>query len=122
MANQNRVVGQCRIKVDGDILETDGQSTLEIGGAKREPVMGDYQAGSFRESTEPAKLEVSILLKAGTSLSAIRSIDNATCTIETDTGQTWIVRNAYCAEVISFASSEGKAKIVFQGPPAEELL
>ncbi len=121
MANPNRVAGQARLKVDGQIFETDGQSTLSLGGPVRTAVKGDYQAGAFSEATEEARVEMSILLKAGTSLSYIRSIDNGTVTLETDVGQTWLVRNAYCAEAISFATSEGKARVVFMGPPAEEL-
>lgn len=122
MANPNRVTGQVKVKVDGDILESDGGSTLELGGPKREAVVGDYQASGFRESVEPSKLTVNLLVKARTSLTALRAIDNATVTMEADTGQTFIVRNAYVAEVISLNTGEGKASLVFQGPPAEELL
>lgn len=118
----NQVVGQVKVKVDGEIYETDGSSSLEIGGATREAVTGDYQAGAFKEATSPAKCETSILYKAGVSLSAIRAISNATLTMECDTGAVWIMRNAYVADVISFSSSDGKAKIVFQGPPAEEMV
>lgn len=122
MANPNRVAGQAKVKVDGGILETDGSSTLDLGGPVREAVEGDYQAGAFRESTAPSKLDCSILLKGGTRLSQLRTIDNATLTLETDVGQTWVVRNAYVAEVISFNTADGKAKVVFQGPPAEEMV
>ena len=121
MANKNKVAGQSKIKVDGDLLDTDGTSTLELGGTKRDPVAGDYQAGSFRESTEPSKAECTILVKAGTRLVDLQRIDNATFTLDTDTGQTFIIRNAYVAEVISFNASEGKAKLTFMGPPAEEM-
>lgn len=121
MANKNRVAGQARVKVDGDLLDTDGTTSIELGGPKRESVTGDYQAGAFRQSEEPSKVEATILVKGGTSLASLRGIDNATVTLETDTGQTFIVRNAYVADVISFNTSEGKAKVVFQGPPAEEM-
>ena len=121
MANRNQVVGQVRIKADGDVLPTSGESTLTIGGPSRENVPGDYEAGSFKEMTAPARCEVSLLNKAGLSLSSIRAIDNATITLETDTGKTWIMRNAYCADVISFGQ-DGKAQCVFEGPPAEEML
>ena len=42
-------------------------------------------------------------------------------TLETDTGATWIMRNAYSSEPPSFGQ-DGKAKVMFEGPPAEELL
>lgn len=121
MANKNQVVGQARIKADGDTLDTDGDSTLELGGPKRDPVTGDFQAGAFSQKTEPSKLTTKILVKEGTSLTALREIDNATITFQTDVGHTYIIRNAYVAEVISLSTSDGKADVVFQGPPAEEL-
>ncbi|HEX7821042.1 MAG TPA: phage tail tube protein [Sphingobium sp.] len=121
MANPNRVVGQCKVKVDSQQYETDGTTTMEIGGPAREGVKGDYQAGAFKESTEMSKVELNLLYKGRLSLAAIRKIDNATLTVETDTGNVWIVRNAYVAEIISFDGGSGKAKVVFQGPPAEEM-
>jgi len=121
MANPNQIVGQVKVKVDGTSYPTSGESTLDIGGTVRESVVGDYEAGAFKESTAPSKLETTILLKSGVSLSDLRKIDNATCTLETDTGAVWIIRNAYVADAISFGQ-DGKAKVVFQGPPAEEMV
>jgi hypothetical protein len=116
-----RVVGQAKVKIDGDLLDTDGATTLDVGGPMREPVTGDYQAGGFREKTEPSKLEMSLLVKERLRLSDIRAMTDVTITVEYDTGQTWIIRNGYSAEVPSINTSEGKAKVVFQGPPAEEI-
>lgn len=120
---KNRVVGQARVTVSSlGLLDTDGQTTIEIGGPKRDAVQGDYQAGSWRETTEPSKIECSILVKENTSLSAVRAVEDDTITVEFDTGQTFIVRNGYSSEVPSVATNDGKAKIVFGGPPAEEML
>jgi Phage tail tube protein len=120
MAN-NQVAGQARVKIDSALLETDGQTKLEIGGPKREPVMGDYQAGSFRQSTEPSKIEVSVLYKEQTDLAAFRSITDATITIEYDTGAVWVIRGGYYSEVASINQQDGKASLVFMGQPAESL-
>lgn len=122
MANPQRVTGQVRIRIDGELYPTDGESSMEIGGPVREAVAGDYEAGAFKEMTAPAKCETSLLYKGGVMLGAIRAIDNATLTLETDTGHTWIMRNAYVAEVISFSGSDGKARVVFQSGPAEQML
>lgn len=121
MSNPNRVVGQLKITVDGTAYPTSGEATLDIGGPVREAVAGDFEAGAFKETTAPSKTEVTILYKAGISLSALRAIDNATLTLQADTGATWIVRNAYVADAISFGQ-DGKAKVTFGGPPAEEML
>ena len=121
MSNRNQVVGQVKVKIDGATYATSGESSMEIGGPVREPVPGDFDAGSFKQTTAPAKCEVTLLYKNGTSLGALRSIDNATVLLEADNGVTWIMRNAYCADVISW-QQDGKAKVVFQGPPAEEMI
>lgn len=121
MANPNRVTGQATVIVDGTTLATSGETSLEIGGPVRESVAGDYEAGAFKESTKESKVDVTLLYKKGVSLSGLRAIENATVIVELDTGISWIVRNAYVADVISFGQ-DGKAKLTFQGPPAEEML
>jgi len=121
MANPNRVVGQCKVTIDGQLLDTDGETEMDIGGAMREVVKGDNQAGAFRESTEASKTTTKLLFKGGLSLTALRAIDNATLTNKLDIGRTFVVRNAYVAEVISFSTSDGKATVVWGGPPAEEV-
>ena len=120
MANPNQVVGQVKIKVDGGYLPTAKEATMEIGGVTREPVPGDHDASAFTESEAPAKCDVTLLYKKGVSLAALREIKNATITLETDIGVTWIMRNAYYSEGGSFGQ-DGKAKATFQGPAAEEM-
>lgn len=121
MSNPNRVVGQIKLTVDGTAYSTSGEATLDIGGPVREAVAGDFEAGAFKETTAASKCEATLLLKQGVSLSELRKIENATITVQTDIGTTWIVRNAYTADAISFGQ-DGKAKVVFGGPPAEEML
>ena len=118
---KNQVTGQARIKISGDLLDSDGSATLEVGGVKRESVTGDYSAGAFKESTEPSKLEVTVLNKGDTQLASYRKITSETITVEFDNGQSWLIAGGYCADTISINQSEGKAKLVFMGEPAEQL-
>lgn len=120
MANQNKVWGQTKIRVDGLELDTEGKSSLELGGIKRDEVEADNRAGFFSESTKSSKIECNVLVTAGVSLAFLASINDATATMEADTGQTYVINHAYSAEVISV--SEGKAKLVLMGPPAEEMI
>ncbi|VWX62596.1 phage tail tube protein [Sphingorhabdus sp. 109] len=121
MANNNQVFGQATIKADGILLDTDKGATLDVGGTGRESVEGDYNAGGFQESTKPSKLDCTVFVKPGTSVTALASIDNATITLTADTGQTWMIRGAYCSEPPVINQSDGKATLSFMGPPAEEL-
>jgi len=121
MANRNQVVGQVTIEIDGERMPTSGESNLQIGGAQRENVPGDYNAGSFMERTVPARCTVGLLHRDGVSIASMRSIDNATLIMKADTGQTWVMRGAYFVEASEF-SQDGKASVIFEGQPAEELL
>ena len=121
MANRNQVLGQVTIEVDGERLPTSGESTLQIGGPQRENVPGDFDAGSFMERTVPSRCTVALLHRDGVSLAAMRVIDNATLVMKADTGKTWVVRGAYFVEAGEFGQ-DGKASVIFEGQPAEELL
>ncbi|MEL7784057.1 phage tail tube protein [Citromicrobium bathyomarinum] len=121
MANRNQVVGQVIVEVDGERYPTSGDSSMQIGGKQRENVPGDYEAGSFMEKTVPSRTTVGLLHKDGVSLTAMQNIDNGTLTLRSDTGKTWVVRSAYFVEASDF-SQDGKAQVVFEGQPAEELL
>lgn len=121
MANRNQVAGQVTIEVDGERMHTSGESTMQIGGIQRENVAGDYDAGSYMEKTVPARCTFGLLRKEGVSLTALRAIDNATLIHRADNGQTYVMRNAYFVEASDF-SQDGKAQVIFEGPPAEELL
>lgn len=121
MANPNQLIGQVKIKVDGETLGSKPGATLEIGGANRTAQPGDHDASAFSVETMPSKVTATLLMKRGVSLTAIRDMDNVTITFEADNGKTWIIRNAYSADApVLTAGGEG-ANVVFQGPPAEEL-
>lgn len=120
MASTNKVWGQTRVSVDGLYLQTEGKNTFDIGGVERTSVDGDNRAGFFNEKTAPSQVEVSILMTGDVSLAALQAIDDATVVHECDTGQVYIIRHAYVSGKIS--ASDGKAKVTFMGPPAEEEL
>lgn len=121
MTNPNQVIGQARIRVDADTLETKSGATLELGGPVRTAQRGDYQAGAFSAEETESKLTCTILVKRNVRITDFRNIDNATITFQADTGQTYIIRNAYVADGISLTTGGDGAALVFQGPPAEEL-
>ncbi len=120
MGNPNKLWGQTTITADGAQLPTEGKSSIEVGGPVRTAVEADNKAGFFTTATKPSKVECTVLIGAGTSLVALQAIENATIVFECDTGQTYIISNAYVADAVS--GSEGKAKVTLQGPPAEEEL
>lgn len=119
MANPRKVWGQSRIRVNGAELDTEGKSSLEIGGTVRSSVEADNKAGFFSEATMPSKLTCNVLVTPSVRLDAMRKWDDVTVTMIADTGQTYLINHAYTADMISV--SEGKAQLVLQGPAAEEV-
>lgn len=110
------------IKADGAMLQTLPGAKLDLGGRERTPVMGSGSIHGYSETTKPAVLTCEVSLMQGTSLSALRDITNATVTYEADTGQTYVVRNAFVAKTLTVTEGEGgKVTLEFQGEPAEEM-
>lgn len=114
--------GRATVRVDGKVYDTEKGSTLDPGGVKREARPGSNTTGGFTEELVPSKLEATVLFGEGDSIAEINKIAGATITFECDTGQTYIVRDGYSAEPVQLTGGEGKAKVVFMGSAAEELL
>jgi len=121
MANPNRVVGRAKVKIDGVLQPTAGDTVLTPGGPMREGVEGDYEAGAFRESTKPSKVEFSILAKASFDPIAFGRHEDVTVDIEYDTGQHFVIRHAWAEMAPDMTSADGKAKCSLMGAAAEKV-
>jgi hypothetical protein len=121
MANPNQVAGRAKVKIDGALLPTAGDTTLDLGGDGREGVEGDYEAGAFKVSTKQAKLETTILSKGSISAAAIGKMSDVTLSVEFDNGKSYVIRHAWSEGPPQMTTSDGKMKPVFYGPPAEEV-
>lgn len=115
-------LGKAYIKIDGDLLETNSGAKIDLGGTVRTSVVGNNSVHGFSESIKESSLECEISVGPETSLDALRNIEDATITFEADTGQTWIIRNAWLTEPPAVGDGEGgKVALKFAGPPAEEM-
>ena len=111
------------IKVDGTLLRTMPGAKINVGGRKRDPVIGADSVHGYSETVVPATLECEISLTQGFSLDQLRNITDATVTYEADTGQTWVIREAFVTETLEVNGGEGgKVPLKFAGQPAEEML
>lgn len=110
------------IKTDGALLETMPGAKLDMGGNERTPVEGGNAMLGYSEKIKPGMLTCEIVLKQGTSLAKLSKIVDATITYEADTGQTYVIRHAYCAKTLSVTAGDGgKVALEFCGDPAEEM-
>lgn len=110
------------IKTDGAMLATLPGAKLDIGGKERAAVVGATSIHGYSETIKPSVLTCEISLQQGISLEKLRNITAATVTYEADTGQTYVMRNAFVAKTLSVTAGEGgKVALEFSGDPAEEM-
>lgn len=116
----SQLLGRAYIKVDGDLLRSNTGAKIDLGGVMRGAVVGN-QVHGYSESVKEATVECEISLAKGDNLEKIRNIADATVTFECDTGQTYIVRQAFLTEPPVVTEGEGgKIALKFAGQPAEE--
>ena len=118
----NKVMGRAQIKVNGTMLESMPGAVLDPGGVARTTVVAANSIAGFTEQLRQSKLEIEIAYKAKTSLKEIGGWDDVTVTFEADTGQTYVISHGWNTEPSAITDNEGKAKIVIEGPPAEEMM
>lgn len=115
-------LGIAYIKADGELLESMPDAKINIGGVTREPVNGGNAVLGYSEKVVHAEVECEIAVSPSTSLVTIAGWKDITVTFECDTGQVYIVRNAWLVEPPAATASEGgKVPLKFAGPPADEM-
>lgn len=117
-----RLLGKALIKANGGVLATLPGAKLDPGGKVRTTVVGANGVLGFTESYRQSKLECEIGFGVGTSLKEIIDWDDITSSFECDTGQTYVISHGWCTEPPVITDNEGKAPVVIEGPPAEEMM
>lgn len=110
------------ISVDGQLLPTLPGAKIDLGGRERAAVTGDNAILGYSEKIKPAMLECEVSLGEGMSLAQWARVTQSTITYEADTGQTYMIRDAFLTEPPSLASGDGgKVSLKFSGHPAQEM-
>lgn len=115
-------LGKAYIKHDGNLLETNPGASIDIGGVTRTTVMGNNSVLGFAEQPKQSVVSCQISLGAQTSLEQLRALSGVTITFECDTGQTYVVRDAWLVNPpVATDGAGGAIPLQFEGPPAEEM-
>jgi len=115
-------LGKAFIKWDGKLLESMPDAKISLGGVERNPVIGANNVHGFSEKIKESTLECEISVSTETSLDELANIADATITFECDTGQTYVMRNAFLTEPPQATAGDGgKVPLKFAGPKAEEM-
>jgi hypothetical protein len=114
-------LGRATIRVNGEVIETAKGASLDLGGVKRNSVVVGRVVG-FAEETVPAVLECETALRPGMSLETLRNATGAVVIFECDTGQRYVMNDAYITETPTMKDGEGgNVTLKFEGPGAVEV-
>jgi uncharacterized repeat protein (TIGR04076 family) len=117
----SRYVGRVAIRVNGITLDSRPGAIINLGGTQRNAVVNDINMG-FSEENKPSQIDCEVSIKEGDSFDFLRNMTEATCVFECDTGQQYVVRNAYTANPLELSGNEGgRVKLSIMGEPAEEV-
>lgn len=117
-----QVLGRATIRVDGQAYQTKPGASVQLGGTMRTPVSTHFGT-NFAEQHSPAVVTLTIDLVRGLSLQALRDATDVVIQFEADTGQTYVVREAFLSNEPTVTDGEGGAiELQFTGQPAEEVL
>lgn len=115
-------LGQATIRWDGNLIETNKGASLDLGGEKRNPIVTGRKVG-FAVETVPAAIECETSLEVGMTLDTIRKMTGAVVTYECDTGQRYIIRDAFVTDTVTLKDGDGgNVAIKISGTAAEEVL
>ena len=94
MAN-NCVAGEAFVKVDGRQLSVRGTLTISPNTKTREPIAGLDGPHGFTSTSRLPYIEIEITNRPQFPLTDLADITDATITAELETGEVWVLRNAF---------------------------
>ncbi len=112
----SQVTGIIKIYVNGKMLRTKPGAKLKMGGKKREMQSGHSVYG-FTEEVVPSELDCTIAHMSDTDCVEMSGLTEQTLKVETDTGHTYLVKDACTTEPCELASG-GDMSLKMMGQPA----
>jgi len=112
-----KLFGRAFIRVNGMTTASLPGGSIDLGGFERTPVVGDFGFLGYTEKPMHGEIECDIAVDATTDLVALGKTVGATVTFESDSGQVYILRDAFLTSPIKLG--DGKASLKFSGSAAE---
>lgn len=118
-----KIPGRATIRVNGRFHDSLPGATIEPGGTQNTAQPGTWEIHRS-EALIPAKVSASFPAKAGVSVQYYQGLTDVEVTFITDTGQTYILRDAFVTNIVSLqvGNSGGFFPVEFSSNPSEELV
>lgn len=111
-----QVTGICKLFVDGQLIRTKPGAKLNVGGVKRDAIVGHSVYG-FSEEPVASTLDATVAHMGDTDVVELSTLTGQTLRFETDTGQVYTIKQAWTSEPCEL-SSGGDMSLKMMGEPA----
>ena len=115
----NQCTGRVAITIGGNRLTSKEGAKLKYNDKTRETVLGDAGVLGYSEKTDAPEITCTIAHKKGISLAAFEAMNDETVSFDADTGASFVLRNAWCADALELTN--GEVSLRFVGMKCEEV-
>jgi hypothetical protein len=116
-----QITGKAIIRVNGREWRAEDGASLDVGGEKRNPKVGGGKVHGFNKETVEPKMECKMFHTRDDDLLAIGKIEDATVIFECDTGDTYVLREAFVLEPAKLEAKDGTVSVSFSAISCERM-
>lgn len=116
-----QITGKAIIRVNGREWRTEDGATLDVGGVKRNPKTGGGKVHGYNEETVEPKMECKVYHTKEDDLTEYGKIVDATVMFETDTGDAYVMREAFVLEPAKLEPKDGTVAITMSAILCERV-
>ncbi len=117
----NRRGGVIYFSIDGRQYDAKGNFTYNLGGEKREAIVGADAVHGYKAMPQVARIEGEITDGSDVALAKLIALDGVTVTLELANGKVVVLRDAWYAADGDGQTEEGNIQVLFHGKSAEEV-
>lgn len=114
-----QVTGRVFITVAGNRIASKAGAKLMLGGLSREAVVADSGVVGYTEKPEVPGVECVLAHTADVSLADYQTMTNVSISFDTDTGKSFVLSNAWCANALELEG--GEVRLTFNAMTAKEV-
>lgn len=120
MADQRRA-GLLQLKVGGVIFDAKGNFSYNLGGVKREAIIGVDTVHGFKETVQVPYIEGAITDRGSLDLKSLVDGTDLTVTVDLANGKTIVLRSAWWAGEGTASTEEAEIPVRWEGASAQEI-
>lgn len=113
--------GIIQVQADGQMYDAKGNFTYNLGGPKREAIIGADRVHGFKEMPQVAYLEGEVTDRGNLSVKTLLNLKDATVTLTLANGKTVLFSNAFYAGDGNISTEEGNIQFRIESGEAEEI-